>query len=228
MKRFACLVVLMALTSPACGRDYSFVFHGHDIHIAAARHCRSLSCVSVLFGDRHNRRDRDGEVATMRDGGPVSPPPSVQAQRLPAPMQTVPAARPPTVAAQPAVQPIKAPMEAPAQEQPAQPAPMAAKVEQPAAIEKPQAKPQSKPQLAAPVEETESDAETPIGDWRTDAKANRVRIESCGTAFCGFVLDAATHSKGETILINMKPKRATGNGPATSTAVPAVTAITDG
>lgn len=33
-----------------------------------------------------------------------------------------------------------------------------------------------------------------------------MRIESCGAALCGFVLDAATHTKGESVLINMKPK----------------------
>ena len=71
MKRFVWLVGLMALGSPACARDYSFVFRGHDIHIEAIRHCRSLSCVSVHVGDRHNRRDRDDdEVATVRDGTP--------------------------------------------------------------------------------------------------------------------------------------------------------------
>ena len=38
MKRFVWLLGLMALSSPACARDYSFVFHGHDIHIEAAMH----------------------------------------------------------------------------------------------------------------------------------------------------------------------------------------------
>jgi uncharacterized protein (DUF2147 family) len=253
MKRFACLVALMALSSPACARDYSFVFNGHDIHIEAARHCRSLSCVSVLVGDRHNRRDRDDdEVATMRSPAPAAAPAAApaRAQPLPAPVQTVPAATrapavPPPLAAQPAIQPVQAPVQAsiqtPAQVLPApMPAPALAsapsappasapavavqapptpprslpppsaavppaKAQQQAAI----AKPEAKPQLPARTEEAESDPDTPIGDWRIDGKANLVRIESCGTALCGYVLDTATHTKGETILINMKPKNDT-------------------
>src|SRR5690349_15285509 len=106
MRRFACLVALMALGSPAGARDYSFVFSGHHIHIEAARHCRSLSCVSVLIGDRHNRRDRDDdEVATARSPAPAAAPAAApaQARPLPAPVQTVP----PTLAAQPAIQPVQ-------------------------------------------------------------------------------------------------------------------------
>jgi hypothetical protein len=225
MKRFVWLVGLMALSSPAYARDYSFVFRGHDIHIEAARHCHSLSCVSVLVGDRHNRRDRDeDEVATVRDGAPAPAPAPAQAQPLPAPVQTVPAAprapmAPPAVMVQPATQPVQiqpvpppvqappAPMPAPAlasappavavQPPPAPLPPLPAKVEQP------------KPQPPARVEEAESDPDTPVGDWQTEAKTNLVRIETCGTALCGFVLDAATHTKGETVLINMKPKNDT-------------------
>src|SRR5580700_8796879 len=222
MKRFVWLVGLMALGSPACARDYSFVFRGHDIHIEAARHCRSLSCVSVLVGDRHNRRDRDDdEVATVRDPAPaaVAPPAPARAQPLPAPVQTVPAAprapiAPAVVTVQPAIRPVQAPVQvlptpppAPAlasaspavavQAPPALLPPLPARVEQP------------KPQLPARVEEAESDPDTPIGDWQTEAKTNLVRIETCGTALCGFVLDAATHTKGETVLINMKPKNDT-------------------
>lgn len=233
MKRLVWLAGLMALSSPACARDYSFVFRGHDIHIEAARHCRSLSCVSVLIGDRHNRRDRDDdEVAPVRAPAAV-PSPAPLAQAQPAPAQTAPAAtrlqtaRAP-VAAQAA--PVQAPIQATAQVQPTQPAvqtsppaPMPvpalasepaapapppsvvappARVEQPASIEKPLAK----PQLPARIEEAESDPDTPIGDWKTDSKANWVRIESCGAALCGYVLDAATHTKGKTVLINMKSK----------------------
>jgi uncharacterized protein (DUF2147 family) len=245
MKRFVWLMGLMALSSPACAREYSFRFHGQNIHIEAARYCRSLSCVSVSVGDRHNRRDRDDEqVATVRN--PAPPPPPARAQPLPAPVQTVPPAVraptvPPTVTVLPATQPVQAPVQAPAQVQPAPspvpPAPMPApalasappappplvavqappippsppaaappvRVEQGAAIEGPPAKPQP----PARVEEAESDPDTPIGDWQTEGKTNLVRIESCGTALCGYALDAATHTKGESILINMKRKKDT-------------------
>ena len=216
MKRFVWLVGLMALSSPACARDYSFVFRGQDIHIEAARHCRSLSCVSVLVGGRHNWRDRDDEVATVRDGAPAAarPPTPARAQPLPAPVQPAP----PPVQLQPAPMPAPALASAPCAPPPAVavqappsplPAPPAAatpaSVEQPASIEKPQ----PKPQIPARVEEAESDPDTAIGDWQTEGKANLVRIESCGTALCGFAIDAATHTKGEAILINMKPKNDT-------------------
>lgn len=155
MKRFVWLVGLMALSSPACARDYSFVFRGHDIDIEAARHCRSLSCVSVLVGNRRNRRDRDDdEVATVHAGAPAP----AQAQPLPAPVQTMPAARAPVapsaVTAQPAAQPVQAPPAPP----PAPLPPPPAKVVQP------------KPQLPARVEEAESDTGTPVGDWQTEGE----------------------------------------------------------
>jgi uncharacterized protein (DUF2147 family) len=230
MKRLVWLVGLMALSSPACARDYSFVFRGHDIHIEAARHCRSLSCVSVLVGDRHNRRDRDDdEVATVRAPAPaaVAPPAPAQAQPLPAPVHTVPAAprapiAPAVVTVQPAIQPVQAPVQVqpappPVQEEPApMPAPALASAPPAVAVQAPPAPlpppakvEQLKPQLPARVEEADSDPDTPVGDWQTEAKTNLVRIETCGTALCGFVLDAATLTKGETVLINMKPKNDT-------------------
>jgi hypothetical protein len=225
MKRIVWLVGLMALGSPAYARDYSFVFRGHDIHIEAARHCRSLSCVSVLVGDRHNRRDRDqDEVATVRDGAPTPAPAPAQAQPLPAPVQTIPAAprasiAPPAVMVQPTTQPIQVqPVAPPEQVQPApMPAPALASAPPAVAVQAlsaplppPPAKAeQPKPQPPARVEEAESDPDTPVGDWQTEARTNLVRIETCATALCGFVLDATTHTKGETVLINMKPKNDT-------------------
>jgi len=230
MKRFVWLVGLMALGSPACARDYSFVFRGHDIHIEAARHCRSLSCVSVLVGDRHNRRDRDDdEVATVRDSAPPAPAP-VQAQPVPAPAQTLPAARapvapvaPPAAIVQSAPQPVQAPVQVqpvppPVQVQPApMPAPALASAPSapavivqapPAPLPPPPARvEQPKLQPPAHVEEAESDFDTPVGDWQTEGKTNLVRIETCGAALCGFVFDAATRTKGESVLINMRPKK---------------------
>ncbi|MGA7804249.1 DUF2147 domain-containing protein [Bradyrhizobium sp.] len=59
------------------------------------------------------------------------------------------------------------------------------------------------------VQETESEAaDTPLGDWQTEGKTGLVRIERCGSALCGSMLDPVTSVKGETVLINMKPKRA--------------------
>jgi uncharacterized protein (DUF2147 family) len=240
MKRFAYLMALMALSSPACARDsLSFTIRGHDIHVEAARHCRSLSCISVSVGNRHTWHDRDeDEVATAREPAPA--PLASQAQPLPAPVQAVPPATRgqavlPAVTAPPALVPAQAP--APIQPPPvqvqtaplpvqAQPSPLpalqlasappgqVAPPPPPASIEKVEAKPQDKPvaiqpaQVARVSQQTESDdADTPLGDWQTEGSGhNLVHIEACGAALCGYVLDAATHTKGESVLVNMKPK----------------------
>jgi uncharacterized protein (DUF2147 family) len=238
MKRIACLVALMALSSPACARGYSFTFHGHRVHIAS--HCRSLSCVSV--SGLGNRRDRDNDVATTNDPAPAPAPAQVPApaapppQAQPAPAQPLPTpARTPLVTAQiPApvitrAQTIPAPVRSAPPPPSARTAPVAAptlasappappsvgfdtqKPQQPAVAEKPPAKPATAP-LAAPAvrvsHETESAAvDTPLGDWQTDGKnGDRVHIEACGAALCGYALDPSTGAKGEPVLVNMKPK----------------------
>ena len=50
-------------------------------------------------------------------------------------------------------------------------------------------------------------AETPLGDWLTEGKGS-VRIERCGRALCGHVLNPSSSDDGEMVLINMKPKAA--------------------
>jgi hypothetical protein len=103
----------------------------------------------------------------------------------------------PSLVSAPSAPPAQPPVVA-VQAPPAPPPPPPAKVEQP-----------KQPQLPARIEEAESDPDSPVGDWQTDGKASLVRIESCGAALCGSVLDAATRTKGETVLINMKPKNDT-------------------
>jgi uncharacterized protein (DUF2147 family) len=49
-------------------------------------------------------------------------------------------------------------------------------------------------------------SDTPLGDWQSEGNKGLVRIEPCGDALCGYMVDATTNAKGETILINMKPK----------------------
>jgi len=48
--------------------------------------------------------------------------------------------------------------------------------------------------------------EAPIGDWQTEGRKGLVRIEPCGTALCGYLINTSSNAKGETVLINMKPK----------------------
>jgi uncharacterized protein (DUF2147 family) len=84
--------------------------------------------------------------------------------------------------------------------------------------------PKAAPKVARATDERDDDpADTPLGDWQTEGKNGLVRIEACGASLCGYVLNASTREKGETILVNMKPKsdttwsgnifsRSSGNG----------------
>ena len=51
----------------------------------------------------------------------------------------------------------------------------------------------------------EEESDTPLGDWQTESKGV-VRIAQCGSALCGYTLNASSNDKGEAVLINMKPK----------------------
>jgi uncharacterized protein (DUF2147 family) len=59
---------------------------------------------------------------------------------------------------------------------------------------------------AASQQAASEPADTPLGDWQSEGNKGLVRIEPCGSALCGYMVDAATSAKGETILINMKSK----------------------
>ena len=62
------------------------------------------------------------------------------------------------------------------------------------------------PQISRVVHEAEDDvADSPVGDWQTEGKGV-VRIDKCGRALCGYVLNSSSDDKGEAVLINMKPK----------------------
>ncbi|WP_244635699.1 DUF2147 domain-containing protein [Bradyrhizobium huanghuaihaiense] len=45
----------------------------------------------------------------------------------------------------------------------------------------------------------------PLGEWESDGAKGTVRIERCGPALCGYAL-TETSSRGESVLVNMKPK----------------------
>jgi uncharacterized protein (DUF2147 family) len=332
MKRFACLMVLAALTTPAHAGSYSFVIGGHHIHLEASRHCRSLSCVS--WSETNKKRDRNDTDDVKADPAPAQAPVATAA---PAPLATMPA----PVVARAVVAPVAAPAPvavarapvvpqpqiavAPVQTQvpPAQVQPPAAPVAAPAIkpvetravnatptatlpaplppAQTPQAAPvvtadtktdpkidakadskvdvkdEAKPRVGfdlkpdaklepkieskieskvetKPVEpkiETRTEAkadpkpdttasvaktpaekpqadkpavvtkpapsksslqsegdgvEAPTGDWQTEGRKGLVRIEPCGTALCGYMINASGNAKGETVLINMKPR----------------------
>ncbi len=48
-------------------------------------------------------------------------------------------------------------------------------------------------------------AYSPLGEWESAGAKGTVRIERCGAALCGYALTEAL-SRGESVLVNMKPK----------------------
>ncbi|WP_264302695.1 DUF2147 domain-containing protein [Bradyrhizobium barranii] len=48
-------------------------------------------------------------------------------------------------------------------------------------------------------------AYSPLGEWESPGAKGMVRIERCGAALCGYALTEAS-SRGESVLVNMKPK----------------------
>jgi uncharacterized protein (DUF2147 family) len=237
MKRFLYLVVLMALSSSAhAGNSFSFVVAGHRVIIEAPRDCNSPSCVSVSIPGIYEARGvRDGDddtddssdtSDTSDAAAPVKPaaaaqqqvaaPPIVQPARKPAVEPVAPAPPRPAVAqvaatAAPAVAAPPPPKIQPANAQ--QPKPLQPKpVPVTSSADKPI--PAVRPAAAAPhpvqvLQETDDDpAEAPLGDWQTEGNKGSVRIERCGHALCGYVLNPSSNASGETVLINMKPKAA--------------------
>ena len=215
MTRFCFLIVLIALMSPAvltspahAGRSISFNVGSHRVHIA--KHCRAISCTSMSISknlDWRRKRERYDDArdtaAPVKSVPPapqtVSPPVPAAPPATTAPAKSIVTAPPPAVYTQAASRShiVAAPSPAPPVEQDSIASPRS-----PAA-----AKPAETP--ASQVERVSHQAEDqpsddPIGDWQTEGKGT-VRIAKCGNALCGYVLNSA-NEKGETILINMKPK----------------------
>ena len=153
----------------------------------------------------------------------VAPPTLAAAPPENKPIETTSSTTPvPAVsAAAPRLQQSPTPPAPAAQPQAAEPVPAATKPQQPTVVAKPAEKPSAKPfaempaiaaQPAAPVAHEAQEiatpaADSPLGDWQTEGKNTiLVHIEACGHALCGYVLDASTKAKGESILVNMKPK----------------------
>jgi uncharacterized protein (DUF2147 family) len=118
------------------------------------------------------------------------PPPSPPSEPAKTAATETPAAPPPS--AQPALD--KSPIERPAQAALATPPAAAIPSPDPAPVPK-----------AAEVVDTERD-DSPLGDWQTAGKTGAVRIEACGKALCGYLINPSSHAKAETILISMKPR----------------------
>ena len=235
MKRFLYLAVLMALSSSAhAGNSFSFVVAGHR----APRDCNSPSCVSVSIPgiyETRGGRDRDddnGDTSDASDAAApakpsagaqqqVSTPPIVQPASKPA-IEPVVSAPPPPGAAQVAASVALAVAASPPskilpanaeQPKPLQPKPLPVRSSLPAksSADTPTqvVPPAPAPHPVQVLQETDDDpSEAPLGDWQTEGNKGSVRIERCGSALCGYVLNPSSNANGETVLINMKPKTA--------------------
>jgi hypothetical protein len=236
MKRFLYLVVLMALGSSAhAGNSFSFVVRGHRVTIEAPRDCSSPSCVSVSIpGIYETRGGRDGDDDTddASDAAAPAKPPAAAQQQVASPPIVQPASKPaaepvasappPPAVAQVAAYAALAVAAAPPskiqpantqQPKPLQPKPLPVTSSLPATSS---AGATTRAVLPAPaphpvqvLQETDDDpSEAPLGDWQTEGNKGSVRIERCGRALCGYVLNPSSNASGETVLINMKPKTA--------------------
>jgi uncharacterized protein (DUF2147 family) len=215
MKRFCLLLALMMLSSSAyAGESFSFVIAGHRIRIESSSHCNSPSCVSVSIPgvyETRRRRYEDNDAAPVTPTKPPAPEPVlVRPVAPPASKPAVePIAAPPPPIAAPATQasqPIVTPPPALVQPSKAPPALTA-----PPAIAAPpivaaRPTPEAAPQVLQISHEADDEPVTPLGDWKTEAGKGSIRIEYCGRALCGYLLDPASNAKAESVLINMKPK----------------------
>jgi uncharacterized protein (DUF2147 family) len=229
------LVLMALSSSAHAGDSFSFVVAGHRIRIEASRHCRSASCVFVSIpglyrSNRWRDRDDDGAAAPV----PVTPPaaapaaaavtrviqPSIASPASPPPVQPAASVPPPVPAPQPASTTAKIivlPAPPPAAPDvsttqtitpplPPEIAPMTPAEAPPVVAPKPIPVPSSAPPISKVSQQTEQEpADTPLGDWQTEGNKGTVRVERCGQAICGYLVNPTSDAKGDTILINMKP-----------------------
>jgi hypothetical protein len=200
--------------------------------------CVSVSIAGVYETRRRDRDDGHYDAVDAAPAAPLAAAPASAPALAPTPASApVPAPAPAIVArvAAPSVQPAAsyAPPSpavgtiASTTQPVAAPPPSDVATSQIAATPPPVAMP-APPQVTAPVErppvavkpfpepakvlkisrEADDQPPTPLGDWQTEGKTGLVRIEPCGRALCGRILDASSHAVGEAVLINMKPNTA--------------------
>ncbi|MBR0819708.1 DUF2147 domain-containing protein [Bradyrhizobium liaoningense] len=219
------LIALMAIASSAEAGSYNFSIGGHRFHVEAPRNCRSTSCVSVSSRSRRTMED----VSTTPTQRPA-PAPVVQAPQPVYPVAPVRPAQATVVAPQPAP---PAPVLAASTSQPVVPPPApkleASRIEalspNPPRVElsrldppktvtpdRPRmeppvvtADPEIKPATTIAKRSDDEPAYLPLGEWESTGAKGAVRIERCGSALCGYTL-SETSSRGESVLVNMKPK----------------------
>jgi hypothetical protein len=228
---FPPLAALIVLGSPVHAADsISLVVGGHRIHIEASRHCNSASRLSVSIPGVYERHGRDRYDADRDVTASTPPAPAqTQASAVPPPRNPAPSAvcapAAPVQSAAPAVQQIVTALQPPPRIQPPQAQPPQTPpppVQGPlvdlaktAALAPPSPSPARPADVAPPPrvskvshEVDEEPADSPIGDWQTQGEKGMVRIEPCGQALCGYLLDPSSNAKGETVLVDMKSKSA--------------------
>jgi uncharacterized protein (DUF2147 family) len=205
----------MAAFTAAHAETFSFTVGGRHVTISASRNCLSASCVAIAFpGIITTHRKRSDDVVTVQDAAPVKPPPKAAAVAAPAPVvvpQAAPAASPSETRAtvQPPPSPPLPALKLAASDSKEAAAPPPAEPVKVIATEKP-AEPPAAAASPAPVLQLDKAVDieredSPVGDWQTEGKIGAVRIEACGKALCGYLINPSSHAKAETILINMKP-----------------------
>jgi uncharacterized protein (DUF2147 family) len=217
--RFCYVIVLMVLSSSAyAGQTFSFVVGRHRVRIEAPRHCHSPSCLSVSIPEIRetlDRYDNTGTPAAAVADKPLAPAPQATSPRPGAPaakpsterIASVPTATPHVELAAAATRDVAAPAASITQASRPQPTTAAPPSTQPPTdAARPAA--DTAARISRIVREADdAAAETPLGDWQTEGKGS-VRIEQCGGALCGHVLNRSSSDHGEMVLINMRPKEA--------------------
>jgi Uncharacterized protein conserved in bacteria (DUF2147) len=230
MKLLFPFTALMMIGSPVYAADsISFVIGGHRVHIEAPRHCNSASCVSVSIPGIYERPGRDRTDDDDRNvTGSAAPAAPVRASVIPpAGKATQPVATQPVVCAPPPapvpvrpiasaireIAPPRLPQQAAMTPRPPPPSPSPPPPSPPASIGHLAEVARPAPDTALPIARISHEVDgqpdaTPIGDWETQGRKGMVRIEPCGQALCGYVLDPSSKAKGETVLVDMKSKSA--------------------
>jgi uncharacterized protein (DUF2147 family) len=215
MKRFGYLAVLvMLLSSSADAGSISFMFHGHRVRVERPRHCFSRSCLSVTAPGLHGTHQDNGvdDLAAAPEAAPAKPAtalPVLPPVPSPAPAPVQPVIASPTLAKSPTLPNSPTLANSPSVELAASPTqtvpPPRAESPKPPLLAQPPVTAQAAPAASSQPPASEP-ADTPLGDWQSEGNKGLVRIEPCGSALCGYMVDATTDAKGETILINMKPE----------------------
>lgn len=221
---FGTSIALLAIPQLAQAGSYSFSIGGNRFHVEAPRNCRSASCVTVV-SKRSLRPTEDVVTAPASQPAPApvvqAPQPNCPAASVmpPQPSVVVPPPAPPVLAAatsQP-VAPPPGPSTEISRSETVSPDPPRGDLEradqpkaaalEPLRIEPSVIVPGAEINRTATVVQIRADeGHAPLGEWESAGARGTVRIERCGAALCGYALSEAS-SRGESVLVNMKPKK---------------------